>query len=295
MTKSKKRAFSIRIFLPEGTADGLRLVEKSNWSGRGFVCPRAVFPESKKREEFASTGVYVLVGPSESGDLPIVYVGQGDPVRPRLESHYAKKDFWTYAVFFVSNNEHLNKAHIQYLESRLIAMAKEAKRCVLDNANTPVLPSMSEMDVADAEGFLDELLLCLPVIGLNVFAKPSAPKKKHALKLTLRGSGATAEGYEAADGFVVLAGGVSRKSAVKAIHKHIVDLRKRLLETGVFVTDGDHYRLAQDYTFNSPSLAAAVMMARNANGRTEWKAADGRTLKQIQEASSGQDAGDGAK
>lgn len=32
-----KRGFSIRIFLPDGTPDGLRLVEKSNWTGRGIV------------------------------------------------------------------------------------------------------------------------------------------------------------------------------------------------------------------------------------------------------------------
>ena len=32
-----KRGFSIRVFLPEGTPEGLRLVEKSNWTGRGIV------------------------------------------------------------------------------------------------------------------------------------------------------------------------------------------------------------------------------------------------------------------
>ena len=28
----------------------------------------------------------------------MLYVGEGDPIRPRLESHYAQKDFWTRAV-----------------------------------------------------------------------------------------------------------------------------------------------------------------------------------------------------
>ena len=35
--------------------------------------------------------------------------------------------------------------------------------------------------------------------------------------------------------------------------------------------------------FTSPSLAAAVVMGRNANGRTEWKTNEGITIKQIEE------------
>ena len=44
------------------------------------------------------------------------------------------------------------------------------------------------------------------------------------------------------------------------------------------------YILTQDYTFSSPSAAAAIFLARNANGRTEWKDSSGKTLKEIQEA-----------
>jgi hypothetical protein len=28
--------------MPDGQADGLKIVEKSNWSGRGVVCPSAL-------------------------------------------------------------------------------------------------------------------------------------------------------------------------------------------------------------------------------------------------------------
>ena len=58
-----------------------------------------------------------------------LYIGEGDPIGPRLESHYAKRDFWTTALFFVSPDRKLNKAHIQYLEARLVAIADAAKRC----------------------------------------------------------------------------------------------------------------------------------------------------------------------
>lgn len=277
----KRRGFSIRIFLPDGSADGLKIVEKSNWNGRGVVCPRSLLPESKRRDEFTRTGVYILIGLSESGDTPMIYIGQGDPVRPRLESHYAKKDFWTSVVFFVSKDENLNKAHIGYLESKLIALAKEINRATLDNQNAPELPSMSEMDIADAEGFLDEILLCLPVLGVNFFTRPEKISPKS--HLVLKGKDADAKGYESSEGFVVVAGGEARANEVDSTHKYVVALRKSLVERGILKTAGKNLRLEQDYTFTSPSLAAAVMLGRSANGRIEWKDAKGITLKEIQE------------
>src|SRR5438045_4038439 len=56
------------------------------WSSRTWEFgPRdRVSVEAKARPEFGKTGVYVLRGPSESGDLPTVYVSEGDPARPRL-------------------------------------------------------------------------------------------------------------------------------------------------------------------------------------------------------------------
>ncbi len=51
--------------------------------------------------------------------------------------------------------------------------------------------------------------------------------------------------------------------------------------------DGE-YQFTQDCSFSSPSTAADVVLGRSANGRIEWKATDGRTLKEIQEAEAGQ-------
>ncbi|MFM6992603.1 MAG: DUF4357 domain-containing protein [Rhodoferax sp.] len=47
---------------------------------------------------------------------------------------------------------------------------------------------------------------------------------------------------------------------------------------------GGLIQFTQHYTFSAPSTAATVVLGRSANGRVEWKASDGRTLKEIQEA-----------
>ncbi|MCG7853135.1 MAG: GIY-YIG nuclease family protein [Methanosarcinaceae archaeon] len=276
------KPYSIKIFLPGGDPDGLRIIEKSNWSGVGLVIPRPLFGAGKQRKEIARTGVYVLFGPPEESGLPRVYVGEGDPIRPRLEQHAAKKDFWTSCIAFTSKDENLNKAHVQYLEARLIALATQSKRCVLDNGNAPTLPSLSEADAADSEGFLAEMLLCFPVLGLGVFSTPSSVKVP-GKTLYLAAKGVRAQGVERAGGFVVKAGSGAVKTEVPSCHAYLKELRAALVKNGALKISGDGYTFAQDYVFTSPSTAAGVVLGRSVNGRIEWQTKDGKTLKHIQE------------
>ncbi|MBA3543405.1 MAG: GIY-YIG nuclease family protein [Armatimonadetes bacterium] len=276
------RPYSIKIFLPGGDPDGLRTIEKSNWSGAGIVIPRALMAEAKTRRELVRTGVYVLVGPAEESGLPRVYVGEGDPIKPRLDQHATKKDFWTTCIAFTSKDENLNKAHVQFIESRLITLAAQAKRCLLDNGNAPALPSMSEADAAEAEAFLAEMMLCFPLLGLNVFTAAAAQRK--AILLFIAAKGIRAEGMETQDGFVVRAGSGAVKNEVPSCHAYLKQLRSALISNGVLQPTADTFVFAQDYAFQSPSTAAGVVQGRAANGRVDWRTKDGRTLKDLQEA-----------
>jgi hypothetical protein len=282
----KKLGFSVRIFIPDGNPEGLKIVEKSNWTGQGIVFPRALFAEARQREELKRTGVYLLFGPGELGQLPHAYVGEADSVLSRLEQHAKNKDFWTHCVVFASKDQNLNKAHVQHLESRLVSLASEAKKCKLDNANIPQQPSLSEADKADAEGFLEDMLLCLPVVGVGFFEKAKVVSSK-SNDLLLKAKGIEARGVNTPQGFVVRAESTAVKSETPSIHSYLTELRKTLVENGVFSDIGDFYRLTQDYTFSSPSTAAGVLLGRSANGLIEWKNNKGKTLKEIQEAEAG--------
>ena len=278
--------FSICLFVPSGEPDGLRIVEKSNWTGQGLVFPRSDFAEVRQRPELKRAGVYVLWGPEESGRLPRVYVGEGDVVLPRLTQHAKSKDFWTQAAVFTSKDQNLNKAHVQYLEFRLVALATEAKRCELDNGNVPQEPALSEADAAESEAFLNDLLLCLRAVGVDHFDKPPAAASSGD-ELFLSSKGIEARGLDSAQGFIVRAGATAVREELPSIHTYLSDLRRTLAEKGVLAADGDLLRLSQDYTFNSPSTAAGVLVGRPANGRVEWKDAKGKSLKEIQEEAAG--------
>lgn len=283
--EQRQRSFWVRLFMPAGDPDGVKIIEKSNWTGSGLVIPRGLFGDTRTRVEFQRAGVYLLVGEDGESRLPRVYVGEGDPVGPRLDQHARNKDFWTHAIAFTSKDQNLHKAHVQHLESRLIELAKAAKRCTLDNLHSPQAPSLSEADRAEVEGFLADVLLCLPVLGYGLFEVAPAPKPAaHEFLLTAAGKGITARGFESAAGFVVRQGSKAAKEEVRSIHFYLSQLRQSLIQRGVFVDRGTHYEVTQDYEFASPSNAAGAVLGRSANGRTEWKTADGRVLKTIQEA-----------
>lgn len=280
------QGFSVRVFIPDGDPDGLKLVEKSNWSGCGLVIPRTLLADAKARPELGRTGVYVLAGESDRSPLLQVYVGEGDPVCPRLEQHVKDKDFWTSAVVFTSKDQNLNKAHVQHLEARLVKLALASKRCVLDNRNTPKPPSLSEADTADVEGFLVDMLLCLPILGYDFF-EPAPEASPETPRLVLKSKGIEASGFESSKGFVVQSGARAVKEVVASIQAFLVDSRAELVRQGVLADRGDAYEFTQDYAFSSPSTAAGVILGRSANGRIEWKTRDGKTLKDLQEAEAG--------
>jgi hypothetical protein len=247
-----------------------------------------------------------LVGPSPDGQIRgHLYIGEADELRGRVDQQAKTKDFWTEAMAFTSKDANLNKAHVRYLEARLIGLAKQAKRAEIENNTEPPLPHLSEADRADMETYLDELLVVLPLLGVNAFEIPAAPAPHErtaipasatpsAAKvipplsiepLYLRGpGGAQGQGAERAEGFVVFEGAMARVQAVPSTHSFLLRLRDELIKHGLLVHDGTVLRLTQHHVFDSPSTAAGVFLGRAANGRIEWKDGDGRTLKELQEA-----------
>jgi len=243
----------------------------------------------------------MLLGPAANGVGKRLYIGEADELRSRIDNHAKVKDFWTEAVSFTSKDMNLNKAHVRYLEARLIGLATLAKRSEIENGTAPPLPHLSEADQADVEAFLEQILVILPILGVIAFEIPTAPalvnqvhqqssssemsSDSQSEQLFLQGKGGVdAVGADRPEGFVVFAGATARLEAVPSIHSFLEQKRQALLGQGLFENDGDRLRLTQHHVFESPSTAAGVLLARSANGRIEWKDGKGRTLKEIQEA-----------
>ena len=165
--------FTLRIFVPDGDPEGVRLIDRMNWTGLGLVFRRSDWPQVRNRDHMDGIGVYLLVGYRNSNnELRTWYVGQADGLKTRIDSHYKEKDFWDRAVVFVSTSGGLNRAHITWLEYALVKRLTEAKRCLLDNAVLPKESKLTEAEKADTKGFVKEILQILPLVGLHAFDVP---------------------------------------------------------------------------------------------------------------------------
>jgi hypothetical protein len=122
---------SLELFFIDGKPDGMLTADVFNWTGHVFMTPRTQLSEALKRREACYTGVYLLFG-EQDGD-PLMYVGEGEDISERIRNHDAKKDWWTSAIFISSAANTLNKAHVKYLEARLIEEARRVGKITLEN------------------------------------------------------------------------------------------------------------------------------------------------------------------
>lgn len=277
---------TIRIYLAEGTPSGVLIAEVGNWTGKVTVCPRTDLGKLHERTDTNRTGLYFLVGPDpEKTTKDRVYIGESDNAFRRLIQHDKdeSKDFWNRAVIITSKDENLTKAHVRYLESRLIELATHAARAVLANGTAPDKPALPEPDVADMEYFLGQVRLILPVLGFT-FTEPVASRNKVTGQIEdeeaspvffMNPSGTNATAQEVNGRFIIFAGSTARKEGAASWDSYR-GLRDQLIQDGKLI-DSDvagFYRFAEDVEFASPSAAATVVNAGNQNGRIVWKVKD---------------------
>ena len=277
---------TIKIYLPHGDPKRLRTGEISNWSGKAVAGPRTELDQLLRREEAANVGIYFLTGVDPLSGGAAVYIGEAESIQSRLKQHL-DKDFWNHVVYFTSKDENLTKSHIRYLEGRLIELARLAARASLTNsqATTSKLP---ESDRADMEIFLEKIEQLLPALGVEVLVPGAAPpeSKAEARLLFCEISGLKAVGHLTPNGIVVLA----KSQAVSSLRPSakdnpwVIHAREQLLNDGVLVAGDGCLTFTKDHEFSSPSAAAAVVYGGTANGRTAWKDAGGKTLKQLEAA-----------
>ena len=217
---------TIKLFLVHGDAKRLRTAELSNWTGKAVAGPRSELDGVLGRDEAAKPGIYFLSGIDSESGKSAIYVGEAENIRDRLRGHL-EKDFWNHVVFFISKDETLTKAHVRYLEGRLIEQAKLAGRALVMNGQSSG-SKLPESDREDMEIFLERIHQLMPVLGADalvpIAALPEAHAEKQILSCEIKGLKAT--GHLTPTGFVVLKGSqASFRSVHRPISTHILWLQ----------------------------------------------------------------------
>lgn len=276
---SSVKGRSLELFFIDGRPDGMLIAEVFNWTGHVLVAPRTRIAEALKRKEAKYTGVYILLGQSEDS-RPLGYIGESEDVSTRIKKHHLELDWWETAVVVTSSANQLNKAHVRYLEARLIQQAQAVGRLHLYNGTAPEPTGLSEAATANMEAFLEHVFLVLPAVRIDYFLQQTRPSPERTLQETqstsplfelvvakhhVRGLARLVKGE-----FVVQQGSQARKEWIASGGTY-KNLYQELVATGILADAGTHRVFTENYAFRSPSAAGAVVTGRAGNGRVEWK------------------------
>lgn len=281
MTMSFSKTIQMYIF--DGNPNGRIMCELSNWNGRVYKVSRNELAAFSNRPDSENTGVYFLLGKDES-NVETLYVGEAEKMLTRLKQHLKDFLYWSDCIIVVSKDNLLNKAHVKFLENKFYGLAKTAGRSVVINSTVPTCSSISEYDEAMLLEFISNTKLLVNTLGYKIFdtIEDSSVKKQNGkiLFYIQAARGADAKGVIVADGFAVLKDSAIATTTVPSMPDSLNHLRNELIGKGIVDST---FHFVKDYIFTSPSLAAAIVMGRNANGRTEWKTAERKSLKDIEE------------
>lgn len=289
---------SVRLYLVDGTSTGILTAEIMNWTGHVLAGPRTRLEAALGREELKRTGVYILFGSDGSEtDRQKVYVGESDEIAKRLYQHNRDetKEFWERFIAVTSKDLNLTKAHVKYLEARLLDLVHAAKKSVVANKDNPSFDRLPEADTADMENFLSQIELILPVIGVEFLKKPrtNLPKMETSggdspvfhsnsevddslrsnprFELKNVGAGINATATEVDGEFIVLAGSSGSLQEKSSFSEKLKSIRDdALVSERIRKTSEKNFQVVEDIALSSPSAAAVFLFGTSRNGRTDW-------------------------
>jgi len=276
-----QRPQTIQIFLPDGNPTSIKIADLTNRMIVAVLIPRNKLTECGVRPEVRKYGIYFLFGVNEDKAKPISYIGETEDCFERLKMHNKAKDFWNYAVVITSKSNTFTKSHVKYLEHISIKTANEIGRYDTDNQSAPAKPYITESMEADLLDNFETIKILLATLGFPIFEeiRKSTSKKKELLYC--KGKDASAQGEIIDDGFVVLKGSKANKDETKTAGTWVTGMRKKLFDDKILIPTDGVFVFAEDFVFGSPSAAAAAVLGRRANGWTEWKDKEGKTIDEI--------------
>ncbi|HIA91699.1 TPA: GIY-YIG nuclease family protein [Candidatus Saccharibacteria bacterium] len=266
----------IQTYLPDGTLEGVRVIELSESSIKAFVVPRIKVNHIKDRKELKQPALYLLIN---SGDNQI-YIGESENFFHRIKNHDQSKDFWDTAVAIVSSANTLGKTDVKYLESLAVEKAQATAAMEVLNKTIPARNNIHEFKIHSMETILEDIALVAESIGFSIFSSRSdqeetiwhAKSKKTLAKAQFRG-----------DKFVVLAGSMIDNSVAPSWRQRRPERlteRNRLL-TKHGTPQSDITLLNDNVSFKSPNLAGHFVTGRSINAWTTWKNSSGQSMDEV--------------
>lgn len=266
---------TVTTYLIDGDPKGTRYSFISNKICQMFVVPRSNLSYLSEQEKLQKPAFYILIGEDEA-TKPQAYIGETENFKERVKDHDNKKAFWQKALIFVSKDEDMTKADVQYLEYKAIAEAKKANTFILnENKQIPKAPNLPEHQRDAIDEFFEDIKFLTSFMGCNIF-EISQPKEEHLFYT--KGRGSNAKGFYHSEGFTVLKGSIIANDCVPSLKWK--EKRDNLVKEYATLENGSLI-MNSDKTFSSPSTAADFCIGSSNNGWLVWKDKDGNTLDSV--------------
>lgn len=245
----------IQTYLPDGTLEGVRIIEISDSQVKAFVIPRLHLGNVKSRSELSQASLYFLVSAEES----LCYIGETENFLHRMRDHDQKKQFWDVAVAIISTTNNLGKTDVRYLESLAVERAQSGSMKT-ENKTVPVKNNIHEFNLHILQKIIDDTGLILTSLGYDILTRAEQTEdtwyctaKKTNAKAQFRG-----------DKFVILEGSVIDKSyAPSWAQKSLAEREEIFTKYGRDL--GDVVELTENVAMKSPNHAGGFATGHNVN------------------------------
>lgn len=266
----------IQTYLPDGSLEGIKVIELSESSIKAFVVPRIKLNDVKKRVEINQPSVYMLINSTDNQ----LYIGESENFYHRVKNHDQSKDFWDLAIAIVSNTNSLEKSDVKYLESLAVEKAQATAAMTVLNRTVPARNNVHEFKVHTLEKILEDTAMIAESLGFSIFASEKEDEES-IWYLSAKKSNAKAEFR--GDKFVILTGSTIDKSYApswaKAFPKSLVERDELLSNNGKDL--GDTFEVINNIPTRSPNHAGGIVSGRSINAWISWKNKEGKTMDEV--------------
>jgi len=272
MTSDQPRLIS--TFLPDGTLEGLRIIELSESSIRAFVIPRLKLADIKNRSELVQPALYFLF----SSDTMQGYIGETENFFHRIKNHDQSKLWWNIVVAIISPTNSFEKGDVKYLESIAVERALGGSMQI-DNKTTPIRNNIHEFKIHSLQKVLDDTQIVLTSLGYDALSVPEKTEQIWYCKTKKT----DAKGVFRGDKFVILAGSILDLEEAPSFEKFFPSdsIRRREIIKSKTTAQKDIAILNENIQFRSPNDAGQFVTGRSINAWTTWKDKSGQTMNEV--------------
>lgn len=274
MSISKK----LETIYHNGQPDGIRSIRRTLSTMTVYVIPRLLLSEAKNISGINRHGIYYLINESEDNKIAQIYIGQTRNGIMRLDDHNRSKDFWNKAIMFLGDSKTFSLDMISGLEKFAIVKAQESKRYTVENTVVPKY-EIDEYDLSSVEETYDEIQFIMATQGYKMTDAKSSIDSKEILHTTR--NGIKAFGVYDGEKFEVLEGSIISTKEYSSLSPAIKSMRDTAIKNKDLMYVNGELQLQKSMSFSSPSSAAMFVLGASANGWTEWKSNDEKTLSDI--------------